>query len=124
MEGAVQVRAGDRLERGLGRHRPEVHDGVDAVDRGLHRRLIGQVGGDEGLGGDEVVGRGEVGEPQLLEAVAQRGPQHGPDPPAGTGDQHASWLHGRYSTLREIPETRSGRSRLVKRQAPSDNGRR
>ena len=94
MVGAVQVRAGDLLERRLVRDGAEVDDGVDAGHRALDGGEVGQVGDRDGLRSLHVVRRLQIAQAQFLELVAQRGAQHAPDPPAGPGHQHASWLHG------------------------------
>jgi hypothetical protein len=86
---AVQVRAGDDLERRLVRDRAQVHDRVDAVDRALHRVEVGQVGAHERLVRGQVVHVLDVRETQLREALAQRRAQHRADGAGRAGDQHS-----------------------------------
>jgi hypothetical protein len=87
VEGAVQVRAGEHVERRLVGHGAEVDDRVAAGGERRPRDGIGQVGGDEPLPGLQRGRLGAVGQHDVAGELAQHGPHRGGDPPGGAGQQ-------------------------------------
>jgi hypothetical protein len=86
VEGAVQVRPGERGQVGLAGNAAEVHDRVDTLRRTQDGTGVAQVGGRDGLRrvlGDE---RLDVAQAKLAQpAATQAGAQRRSDPTGGTG---------------------------------------